>query len=1046
MRSLLFLVGFLCGSALFAHAQPTYRFEHLGVEDGISESTVNVIFQDAIGFMWFGTDDGLNRYDGVNFHTYRHIPGDSLSLSSSRVTALTEDANGNLWVGTHNSLQRFDRRTETFQRVPGNPGDPQSACGGLIRALGADTEGNVWSGSFIGGLCRYTPEVGRFERAHPDTVASERIYLIEQDAAGGLWVVVSSGHGCHIRPGSSFCDLGALPTDLTPRAFAYSPSGDLWALDFGPHYDQNPRLVRLSPSQTDVTLNLPDANYGYTSVFATPHRIWLATESQGILEVDTRSGAHRFIPSDAARASSLRSNMVQVLYKDRQGTLWVGTHNGLSRWNPQFERFAHFKRETDGPGALSSNTVNGMTVDQDGTLWVTTNDGLNRYNHEQGTFDSFYRQPGVQSRFPNAFWWVTEDRSGTLWLGSKRHGLFTFDPKHEQFDLYRPLNSDVYHQDERFGEGTDAAKHGIGIRHINETRDGSLWISSWLGLARQPANASAPFISYQVDDGGLISNTINVTYEDEAGRFWIGTDNGLCRMERNIERFTCLQQDLESRTSLTSDIIWTMTTEPTTPGLLWIGTIGGGLCAHVIDTELFRCFTVQDGLQSDVVYGVLPDHRGHLWMSTNAGLVRFNARTHATRTFTADDGLQSNEFDLMSYHRDAAGWMYFGGKNGFNRFHPDSLSVSSDVPPVVFTHFDVLDQRQRGFLAPADTVTLTRHDDVFTIGFAALDYINPVKNRYRYRLAGHSPTWRTTDGRQPEASYTNVEPGAYVFEVYGSNHDGVFTSEPSRLHVILVPALWQEPWFIWGAGVFGGLLLIFSTGFVYQRRVQTLERARAEQVEMQRRLAESRERERQHIGRELHDGPMQRLYRVGHDLDKLAMSANGEAEPILDVRHQVNTVATELREVLSTLRPPLIEHLGLNAALRSLIRRLNRHHPDLQIDYRFDADASAWPLDVQHMLYRVTQEALNNVSKHAQAQRLRIQISQHADEIVLLIRDNGRGFRKPDKLIEWARAQHFGLAGAAERVELMGGRLGVASAPGQGTTLRVTLPLMLLEE
>ncbi|MEM1095284.1 MAG: two-component regulator propeller domain-containing protein [Bacteroidota bacterium] len=1041
MRVVPLLTLWLCLASQAALAQPTYRFEHLGVEDGISESTVNVIFQDRAGFMWFGTDDGLNRFDGVRFHTYRHVPGDSLSLSSSRVTALTQDRQGHLWVGSHNGLQRFDPLRETFHRVPGGMGTPDGVCGSIISGLGSDDYGNVWSGSFTGGLCVYTPESGRFERAHPHAIASERIYLIEQGADGGLWAVISSGHGCHIRPGSTHCDTDAFPVEVTPRAFAYGPQGELWTLDYGVLQGRPPRLVQVEAGREVRTISLPDANYNYTAVFAAPDRVWMPTESQGVLEVNVRTGTSRFIQSDPARSTALRSNMVQVLYQDRQGTVWVGTQNGLSRWNPQFQRFDHFKRESGDSRALSSNTVNGMMVTRDGSLWVATNNGLNRLGPKANTFDVFYRRAGIRSRFPNAFWWLTEDAQGTLWLGAKRHGLFTFDVQRGAFVLHEPFDSDVFSQYDSFGQSAAAANHGIGVRHVNATADGGLWISTRLGLAYKPPGAQ-DFTAYRTP----ITTTTNVTYEDAAGRLWIGTDNGLCRMDRDTEAFTCFQQDLEVRTTLTSDIIWTMTTEPTTPGLLWVGTIGGGLCAHVIDTDLFRCFTVQDGLQSNVVYGVLPDDRGHLWLSTNAGLVRFHARTHTVRTFTADDGLQSNEFDLMSYHRDGEGWMYFGGKNGFNRFHPDSLSVSTDIPPVVFTHFDVLDQRQRGFLAAADTVQLTRHDDVFTVGFAALDYVNPIKNQYRYRLAGHSATWRTTDGRQPEASYTNVEPGSYVFEVYGSNHDGVFTAEPSRLHITVVPALWQEGWFLWSAGVLSGLFLIFTTGFIYQRRVRTLERTRAEQMEMQRRLAESRERERQHIGRELHDGPMQRLYRMGHDLDKLAMQANGRAAPILDVRHQVNTVATELREVLSALRPPLIEHLGLNAALRSLIRRLRRHHPDLHIDYRFDADAAAWPLDVQHMLYRVTQEALNNVSKHAQARRLHVQVKQQAGEIVLLIRDDGRGFLKPDTLLEWARAQHFGLAGAAERVALMGGRLGVASAPGQGTTLRVTLPSAALEE
>lgn len=1033
----LFVVG-----VVQAQRTAAYRFEHLGVEDGLSQRTVNVILQDHEGYLWFGTDDGLNRYDGLRFEVYRHVLGDPQSLSNSRITALMEDRDRVLWVGTHNGLNRFDRRTETFAPVPLVVGAEN--CGTLVQSIVQDALGGIWIGT-TQALCHLDPQTGALTRVpYVDAAPLENVYSVysmTKAADGTIWVSSGGlpiGTACRLDLVEKTCQLEQVGFI---RFIGVASTGTFMVREDG----NTSELCRYADNALTCLFNLPGVGMTTTGsqnvVQPDPQRLWLATQTTGIMEADLKTGTTRSIAANEDDPFSLRGQVIRCFYQDRQGYIWIGTEEGVNRWvAPSPSRFAHYQRAPGTPPGLSSNRVNHLIEDRHGDVWVATNDGLNQINRRTGAITAYFREPLPEDLYPhvypNAFWWVYEDQQGTLWVGGKRFGLFRFDRATERF-----LREDAFTMS-LMGSDLDAPIYVPTIRFIGEDDAGTLWIGTGEGLAsRDPATGA--YTAYAADPNnpqGLPTPLVNVVYQDQNGTHWVGTDAGLCRLALDAGTFACHQHDPNDLRSLGANIVWTMTESPLTPGRLWVGTIGGGLCGLDLATETCTRFSTAEGLPNNTIYGLLTDASGTLWMSTNAGLARFHPLTHETTVYTAADGLHSDDFDLMAYGKARDGTLFFGGADGFNAFHPDSLYDSTYEPPVVITGFRAFDVPRQGLIATGDSLRLGHDENFFSFDFAALDFENPLKNRYEYRLAGYDEDWRTTDGARPAASYTGVPPGRYVFEVRGSNHDGVFNPEPARVYLRIVPAFWQTRWFRWSSAGFVLAALLLSLGWAYQRRIAALQREQAEARETQRLLAESRERERHRIARELHDGPMQRLYRVGHDLDHLAMHAEAPPSSVQAVRERVNTVATELREVLGSLRVPVIQHLGLGMALQSLVRRFQRQHPTIDVVLDLQTDGRALPEEVQHALYRVSQEALTNIGKHAEATTVRLRLESTDAETRLSVQDNGKGFARPARLLDLARAHHFGLIGATERMEVLGGRLAIETAPGAGTEVQAWVP------
>lgn len=1016
------------------HAQPTYRFDHLGIDRGLSQSVVTAITQDRQGFLWIGTEDGLNRFDGRTFTVYRHVLEDPSTLPSSRVTSLHVDRRGRLWVGTMGGLALFDRTTETFRVPPGAPGHPDSPCAADVTAIAPDPSGSLWTGLFSGGLCLLAPNrlsARRILVRTPDNTEQARIYALRSDTDGGVWAqvgvdAVNPYPACRTDAASGRCEF----RDDFEQRIPGTP--DLFASGFHPRN----LLYRGKNRSQAISVPVEAKTFRAQNLLALPDgRIWLATEERGILAIDVGTGQMDRVQPDVDDPRSLASASIRALYQDRQGTVWIGTTRGLNRWQPPDPaRFQVYRHGPPEAGGLSDERVSGVVEARDGAVWVATRDGLNRIDPETEHV-SVLRRPET-GLYTNAYWYLHEEEDGSLWVGTKRSGLLRLGPDRDRLESVPAFEAAAV---------PDLEIHQTQVRHIMRDRSGRMWVATGNGFAVRTADGTwHPFLSLR-EGNPLPTGRVNLFYQDRTGTLWAGTDGGLCRLADGARvpddlRFHCYYHDRSDRTSLGADVVWTLAEDGL--GRLWAGTVGGGLARYDPEADAFVRLTTRDGLPNNTVYGLVADASGVLWATTNAGLARVDPTTRAVTVYTTADGLPGNEFDFMAYDVGPSGRIYVGGPQGLAAFDPAEMMASPNAAPVVLTSVHVFDERVPGLLASGDTLRLRHDQNYFRLSFAALDFRTPERARYRYRLAGYESDWRLATAAASEASYTRVPPGRYVFEVTAQDASGSPT-DPMRLIVVITPAWWQTTGFRGGLATLALVVTLMGVGLVFRRRQREAARADAEAAELKRRVAEGRDRERLRLARELHDGPVQDLYRLGHDLDRLRLrSETDNSTTLVGAREQVTTVATNLREILATLRPPIIPHLGLPAALEALARRVRRRHSGLDVRLAVDEEAAGWLRpEVQNTVYRVAQEALTNVSKHACARTVTIELAATGGGVELTAHDDGRGFERPSQLLDLARAEHFGLVGAAERLEVIGGRLTVETAPGQGTTVRAWVPL-----
>lgn len=785
-RALAALILLISQSA-FAAGKPMF-FRHITPQDGLSQSTVNAIHQDSSGFMWFGTENGLNRYDGYEIVRYHRDRGAANGLTSDFIWQIAEDAAGNLWCATvGGGLVKWDRRTDTFTSYR-RGGDATASIGDdSVRAVLVASDGRIWAGTSDSGVSVLDPVSGHVRRYRHDegdskSLSSDAVFSLYEDRAGLIWVGTDRGLNRFNADAEDFRRFLHDPADPTSishdqvRSIYQDRSGALW---IGTYAGGLNRLGRNSDTfrrfRHDPVRATSLSNDHVRAIFEdADDRMWIGT-ANGLNLFDTSRQRFTHYRHDGT-AESLSDSYIMSLHQDRGGVLWVGTRaGGINTWNPRSWAFGHFRDDW-----LKDTNVTSF-AGSSGSLWVGTYDrGLTRI---LGSDMRRYRKPQISDDRVMA---LLLDRRGFLWIGTMDGGLNRLDPVTDAVDVFRG--------------GPDRLLGANGVMSLLEDRRGRIWIGTnggGVSLFDPRTQVWRRFTHDPNDPHTLSSPRAAALTEDASGLIWVGTDAGLNLLDSETGKVTQFRHDGDASDSIGADSVYALHADGS--GAVWVGTAGGGvdriLGSAARGDVRFESFSQNLGLPSNVVYGIRSDADGRLWLSTSNGLSRLDPDTRAVKTFHKAHGIQSEDFSFGAHHQSSDGELFFGGANGFNAFTPERLTRNAPAPNVVLTAVELMN-KPANLGAPypvAGRVAMEHGDDVASFRFAALDFTAPTENRYMYKLEGFDGDW-VDSGVVNRATYTNLDAGEYRLKVKAANSDGVWSDPGLEIAVSVAPAPWQTGW------------------------------------------------------------------------------------------------------------------------------------------------------------------------------------------------------------------------------------------------------------
>jgi ligand-binding sensor domain-containing protein/serine phosphatase RsbU (regulator of sigma subunit) len=738
--------------------QQHIAFNHLTVEDGLSQSAVTCIFQDQKGFMWFGTQDGLNKYDGYKFKIFKNDPADPTSLTGNFIFSIYENSLGDLYIETQSgTLHQYNPGSESFRVVNKDSVELKEAHVSTVGALLQESSGIIWTGGLGkgSGLKRADTKTGqttvfKYDPADPASLSDDKVYSVFRDHTGNLWVGTYNGLDRLDERTGKFYHYRNDPKD--PNSLA-----DNWVW---PIYEDS---------------------RGY---------LWIGTVKGGLSRFDPKSNRFTNYKNDPNDPTSINNNYIFSIYEDRSSVLWIGTNlGGINYFHPYTNAFEHYKNDPGNKNSLNDNLVASMLVDRNGTYWIgTNNEGLNRYDYNKKRFTSYHHNSkNSNSLTSNSIQSLFEDRSGILWVGTFSSGLNAFDRKTGTFTHYTHNPSDP-------GSLTDNR-----IYALAEDSFDNIWIGTYAGGLNKIDKKTGKISHYQYTENDTASISSNATWSlgfDESDNLWIGTyGGGVNVFNRDSQTFRHFRNNPDDSTTIVDNNIIRVFKDSN--GNIWIGT-SKGLSRYFRESDSFKNYSEKDGLANSWVYGIVEDDQGNLWLSTNNGLSKFNPDEETFRNYYVKDGLQGNEFNQNAFAKDPKrGNLLFGGPNGFNVFNPDSLKENLYLPPIEFTgymRYNTDDEEGKPIIekgiSERENISLTYKDNIITLEFAALSFYNNLENQYRYQLEGFNENWIQL-GNNHSVTFTNLSAGEYNLQVIGSNNDGVWNEEGESLKIFVSPPWWK---------------------------------------------------------------------------------------------------------------------------------------------------------------------------------------------------------------------------------------------------------------
>jgi len=814
MNFRIFIILFFCGSLLCnapnTHAQ-LITFKHYGVEDGISQSEIKCIFQDSEAYLWFATQNGLNKFDGYSFESFFYDPTDKQSLSNNWIFDITEDSKGYIWLGTKEGLNRYDKKSGSFTPIPHKVNDsivPDDFVYGIM------ADDNFIYINIPPVLSRYNYRTDSLEsftnNLQYDGALHDIGFPILKSRQGMIWLGSSDGLSVFDPEKKSFTNyrhetsdphsisnnhITALYEDMIGNILIGTENG----LNF--YNTQSQRFIRFK--QEAKQGNTLSHNYIRSIIQDSYGAYWIGTEEGGLNRMDWSWNTGNFeltlFRSGPNYEDYIGHDIVYSLLEDRSHNLWIGTIAGIDRTDLKPKKFRSYKK-TDDPNSIDllDNIIGSVYIDEDKRLWVGNwGKGLNIFNPESKEMLHYSSEFEGDRNIPNNHVHVLfEDSQSRIWMGT-RNGVSIFNKERQSFTPF----------DEYFGLDTTDFFANNRVYCISENSDGKIWIGSGNGICvfDPRTKKRTHYRSGAEEPYDISSNLVYSTLEDKDGNVWIATMDGMDCYLSHENKMLHYSHDNENSNTLCDD--FTISLCEDYRGDIWIGTSTGVNQFNKQDS-LFTYYSMKDGLPSNIIYDIIEDKNQNLWFSTGSGLAMLNSETKEFKSYSINEGLQGGEFNLKAVYQDDKGHVFFGGMDGLISFHPDSLEDNSFIPPVVITSITKESEgRKQKLNVYSDRIELSYKDYSFTIEFAALDYTKPFKNQYAYKMEGLRDEWVEV-GNRHFVHFTNLPCGHYTFLVKGTNNDGIWNEIPTRLEIRILPPWWQSNYAYTGYILFGLLLVV----------------------------------------------------------------------------------------------------------------------------------------------------------------------------------------------------------------------------------------------
>lgn len=792
LRKIYLIIFIFCifSNTLFS-GKENIKFRRITVEQGLAGNSVYKIIQDSIGYMWFETNNGLNRYDGYNMNIYQHDPHKPGRLRSTNFDLMCADKTGGLWIGTYNGLSRYDPVEDRFFRYKSEPNNPNSLSHNDVISLCAGKAGYIWIGTDGGGLNKFDPVREKFtcykkEPDNPNSLSHNTVTAIYQDKSGILWIGTIGEVVNKFDPEKEkFTRYRKDPRNPQTNLKSFVASirqselGEIW-VRFGNHLVDkfNPETGTFKHFKHNLKFRITAFHEDRTGI------LWFGTRF-GLVRYDIEAGTYIQYKHNPDDPESLSENFITSIYEDRSGLLWFGTlRTGINIYDRGIVKFDFYPGSPEVPGSINYGSAFSLCEDLSGTTWVGTGGkGLHKLDFRGKQLTAYLHDPlnpnTVSSNFITA---LCLSRTGAIWIGCSGGGLDKFNPGTGEFTHYKVKPGK-----------SNSLVHNV-IFRIYEDREGCLWIGTPAGLNKfDPVKEHfTPYLSRFNKPGK--SYDIRAICEDKSGIFWVGTYlNGIFKFEKEKEKFINFKHEPGNPQSISSNWIFSIYEDQS--GTLWIGTGNGGLNKFDRDKETFSCYTIAEGLPDNIILGILEDDEGSLWLSTRNGLSKFNPKAGTFKNYTPKNGLQGYSFNAGAYYKSREGRMFFAGENGINAFFPGEIKDNPFIPPVVITAFTVFGRND----SPGGNILKNReiklsYRDSFSAEFAALCYSWPGKNQYAYMLEDLDKDWKNLKYKR-EVVFANLPAGNYTLKVKGANEDGVWNEEGTALKIIILPPFWQTWWF-----------------------------------------------------------------------------------------------------------------------------------------------------------------------------------------------------------------------------------------------------------